>query len=108
MKLEQVRRKMEATGEDIKPIGGYVIVAHRTISGHYADDRVTHAFKDLEAAKKEARDRTEKIENTHQDYEGGHIEYRPTIHAVSPKLFGKVEEHLSREEYPGQSSFCSI
>jgi hypothetical protein len=87
----EIKRKI-----NMEIIGGYIIVAHRLCSG-YSDDSVTHAFKDLDAAKEYARARRQKIDETYYDIEGGHDESRPTIHAVAPKLFEKVQDHLLKK-----------
>lgn len=87
----------------MQTIGGYLIVAHETHNGWYAHT-LTHAFKDLDAAKEYVRARNEQLRTKYFDEESGDSESSPTIHTVSPGLFKEVHErreHLSINDYYG-------
>ena len=82
-------------------IGGYVVVEHRHCNGWH-DNTVTHAFAELAAAENYVEGRIDE-QITRRD--GGYADDdtwllnhddRPTLHAVSPRIFAKAQDHLSR------------
>jgi hypothetical protein len=81
----------------MQKIGGYIIVAHRVVCG-WSEPQVTHAFKDLGAAEKYVEARKDEIAASYFDEGSATGEFHPTLHAVSPTLFERVQERLSRQQ----------
>src|ERR1700730_722500 len=87
-------------------IRGYVVVEHRFCNGHH-DHAVTHAFGELAAAQKHVEGRIEQITRRDSGYAADETwllnhDDHPTLHAVSPRIFAKAQDHLSRgHDYEG-------
>jgi hypothetical protein len=76
-------------------IGGYVVVEHRHCNGWH-DHTVTHAFTELAAAETHVEGRIEQIARRDSGYADDDTwllnhDDRPTLHAVSPRIFAKAQ-----------------
>jgi hypothetical protein len=81
----------------MQTVGGYIIVAHRVVCG-WNEPQITHAFKDLGAGEKFVEARKDEIAASYFDEGSATGEFYPTLHPVSPTLFERVQERLSRHQ----------